>query len=101
MSDRLTDAPERIFTEPQPYDFAGYSPCWVWHSAEGIDDASGLTEYVRADLLAAMTAERDAMRAALAEALSAMETHQLAYPALAKGYTVDAIRLARAALGAS
>lgn len=55
--------PERIWTELNPYDFPGFSPCWVWHSDDGIIDTSGVQPYIRADLVQAKDAELDRMRA--------------------------------------
>ena len=51
MTDQAMSAPERIWAEMQPYDFSGYSPCWVWHHPESLEDGSdGAVEYIRADL---------------------------------------------------
>ena len=64
-------APERIWAEMQPYDFSGYSPCWVWHHPESLEDGSdGAIEYVRADIctltderVKALEAENEQLRA--------------------------------------
>lgn len=61
-------APERIFTEPQPYDFPGYSPFWAWHAADELEDAEGLVEYVRSDLHTATLARAERAEALLAVA---------------------------------
>jgi hypothetical protein len=59
----MTDtSPERIWIETTPYDFPGYSPCWVWHSGEALEATEGLVEYVRADTIAALRAAPVAVR---------------------------------------
>ena len=63
----MSDMPERIYAEADPYDFPGYSPCWVWHSAEGIEATDGLTAYLREDAQSARILE---LEAALREWLS-------------------------------
>ena len=55
----------------------------------------------RADLLTAMTAERDALVKALTECAEALDLHGATYPAMVKGYTLDALTNARAALAAA
>jgi hypothetical protein len=61
--DTPTAAPARIYIETEPYDFDGYSPCWVWHGADALEEGTdGLVEYVRADL-----AQVEALKAENAE----------------------------------
>lgn len=65
-----TESPKRIWTESEPYDFEGYSPCWVWHGDEAVEETEGLTAYVRADIHEALLAERDRLAREVAEARS-------------------------------
>ncbi len=88
MSDKMTGAPERLWA-----DDGG----WHW-SSEGLANSAVepdevLTEYVRADLFAAMTAERDALRAAL------KSIERKSGPGW--GVHMECIDIARKALGAS
>jgi len=68
----MNDAPDRIFAETEPYDFPGYSPCWVWHNADGMEcEADDLPLYLRADIAARR--EADAYRAGLEAAAKVAE----------------------------
>jgi len=89
-------APERIWAEMQPYEFSGYSPCWVWHHPESLEDGSdGAVQYTRADLCAPIQDER------VKEALQDMVSLFSADNVLLKGTHLNAtLELARAALRA-
>lgn len=67
-ADKIAEAPKRIFAEMEPYDFSGYSPAWVWHSAdEPIEEPGGVVVYVRADLADAQAQEIARLKAIIAK----------------------------------
>lgn len=76
------ELPERIWAETEPYDFPGYSPCWVWHSEAFADEDGIIAEYVRADALTAAEARADALE----KRLEAVRAAWLAF----EGATVSA-----------
>lgn len=66
-ADKIAEAPQRIFAEMEPYDFPGYSPAWVWHSAgEPIEEPGGVVAYVRSDLADALAQENAKLKAIIA-----------------------------------
>jgi hypothetical protein len=70
---RMSDMPERIWAENEPYDFPGYSPAWVWHS-DLTDGENGVTRYLRSDVhdaeIERLTAENDRLSNALRDLLN-------------------------------
>jgi len=83
----MTNTPERIWLVPD-----GGNPYFYDKSRPGD------VEYVRAELIEALEAENQKLRAALRECEDALDLHGKMYPAMVKGYTLDALNAARAAL---
>ena len=90
-ADKIAEAPQRIFAEMEPYDFPGYSPAWVWHSAgEPIEEPGGVVAYVRSDLADAQAQENARLKATIRALDLALERSGYAPSSLAR----EAIRAA-------
>lgn len=93
----MTDAPERIWAF-EDYPGSGAVPRGGMWCDEQSECPEGTPTYIRADLIEALEAENQKLRAALRECEDALDLHGKMYPAMVKGYTLDALNAARTAL---